>query len=249
MQEKKKANKKKPKKKLSQKTHVCVPDLERVMGPLEPLHDGLGRVQQHLHVAGGALRGHRAHEVPAGQRLGRRLGGRVRDAVAVAARVERVERADRALEADDGDDVHRLAQQHVVDVDGRGEPPRERHPGGERPDLEDVLELVAAARDDVEGRAHRGHREGVGDALAHGLPVPVGVARQHAGASQELVQERVDEAELVEVLGAEDVAREDRVGDDDRLWVFFFISNDLFFGKEEKSERGGGAWKLWSGLG
>ena len=188
------------------------------MGPLHPLHDGLGRVQQHLHVARRARRGQRAHEVPAAKRLGRRRGGGVRDAVAVAARVERVERADRPLEADDGDDVHRLAQEHVVDVDGRRLPAR-GDSGSQGPDLQNVLELVAAARDDVEGRPHRRHRKGVGDALAHGLPVAVGVARQHAGAAQELVEERVDEAELVEVFGAEDVAREDRVGDDDALVV------------------------------
>ena len=45
----------------------------------------------------------------------------------------------------------------------------------------------------------------------------VGVAREHARATEELVEEGVDEAELVEVLGAEDVAGEDRVGDDDSL--------------------------------
>lgn len=187
------------------------------MGPLEALHDRLGRVEHDLHVPPGSRGGHRAHQVAAGERVGGRLRRLVRDAVAVAARVERVERADRPLEPDDGDDVHRLAQQHVVDVDGGRGLARRGRARGEGADLEDLLELVAAVLDDVKRRAHRRHRERVRDALADGLPVPVRVSRQHGGASEELVEERVDEAELVEVLGAEDVPGEHRVGDDDAL--------------------------------
>jgi hypothetical protein len=55
------------------------------------------------------------------------------------------------------------------------------------------------------------------------------VARQHACPAQELVQERVEEAELVEVFGAEDVAREDRVGDDDCLYSFYLMMKSRFF--------------------
>jgi len=64
--------------------------------------------------------------------------------------------------------------------------------------------------------------------------VAVGVARQHAGPAQELVEERVDEAELVEVLGAEDVARQDRVGDDDPLKRCFFLKEEK--GKKKRGE-------------
>lgn len=218
LQKERKKEERRGRKELEKKSYLCVPELDRVVRPLHPLHDGLGGIQQDLDVTTGAWGRKRSSHVPSGHGSGGRLGGCVRDAVAVAAGVERVERADRALESHDGNHIHRLAQEHVVDVDRRGLAGRGAR--GQRPDLEDVLDLVAAARDNVKGRPHRGHRKGVGHPFTDGLPVAVGVTRENAGPAQELVEERVGEAELVEVLGAEDVAGEHRIGDDDPLKEF-----------------------------